>query len=126
MAKYVKDILDNAAAAVANALGWAFILLICLILFVSLGVSGCAGINPLAVNPKTTPEAQKIAAEAKAEFDRALAARLIYCDIRGRLGADAKAKVTDPGAGIDVDGSFTCLPRPWTALKDATDADLGR
>lgn len=79
----------------------------------ALALTGCAGLNPLRVDPKTTPEAQRISAEAKADFDRALAARLNFCDIRGHLGADARAKITDPGAGIEVDGSFTCLPMPW-------------
>jgi hypothetical protein len=89
------------------------LILTSVLLLAACGLGGCNTLNPLAVNPKTTPEAQKIAAQAKADFDRALAARLAYCDIRGQLGADAKAKITDPGAGITVGGSFTCLPRPW-------------
>jgi hypothetical protein len=80
----------------------------------ALNLAACAGLSPLRVDPKTTPEAQTIQAQAKADFDRALAARLAYCDIRGHLGADAKAKPTDPGAGIEVNGSFTCLPKPWS------------
>jgi len=80
----------------------------------ALNLAACASLNPLAVNPKTTPEAQRIQAQAKADFDRALAARLAHCDIRGQLGADVTARAsTEAGAGLNFGGSFTCLPRPW-------------
>jgi hypothetical protein len=89
----------------------------------ALNLSACAGISPLAVNPKTTPAAQKIQAEAKADFDRALAKRLEHCDIRGQIGADVSARVsTEAGAGINVGGSFTCLPRPWPNAAGAPPA----
>lgn len=82
-----------------------------LALAASFALAACQTLNPLAVNPKTTPEAQLVQAEAKAAFDRALAARLPFCDIRGTLGANLTASAT-PGAGFDVNGSFTCLPTP--------------
>lgn len=78
----------------------------------AVALSGCNTLNPFAVNPRTTPAAQLVQAEAKAALDRALAARLDYCDIRGTLGADLNVSAA-PGAGFNVGGSFTCEPRPW-------------
>lgn len=76
-------------------------------------LSACNTLNPLAVDPKLDPVAQKSAADAKAYFDKALADRLPYCQITatGKLGVSLSAT---PGANNDLSGSITCDPKPWS------------
>jgi hypothetical protein len=76
-------------------------------------LAACNTLSPLAPSPKLTPEAQRIQAEARAEFDRALAKRLETCQITatGKIGVDISAT---PGAGTELTGSVTCEPKPWS------------
>lgn len=80
--------------------------------------SACANLSPLAPDPKLTPEAQRIQAEARADFDRALAKRLETCQItaQGKLSVSVSAT---PGAGTDLSGTVVCQPRPWPGAAAA-------
>lgn len=82
-----------------------------LIACLAIGLSGCAGFG-FDVDHRTTPQAQKLAAEGKAAFDKALAARLEHCQLNGQIGAGLGG-IAGAGTGFSATGSFNCPAKPY-------------
>lgn len=82
----------------------------------ALTACGTLGGDLLGVNEKSTPEAQRIKAEADAKLTAALADRLIYCTITGTL--DLTLQV-GPASGVKNTAGMNCPAKPWDASPSA-------
>lgn len=87
-----------------------------ILLALCVALSGCAAMNPFAVDPKTTAAAQKVQAQSKAAFDAALAARLEHCRVTGQTGGGIGG-LAGSGTGLSATFSFECPAKPWEGVQ---------